>query len=95
VLTSSLFLELKVFLDVFKDCKTTRFDELIKRKRIFSVVDFSLQHWVEIFYVDIRIFDQCICCFRNEYYLYSFVDLQKQDVYYLKDKLRLNWHQNL
>lgn len=89
----SLLVTVEVLLDVFEDGESATLDQLVEGKGVLRVVDFALQHRVEVLKVDVCVLDQGLSRLAHEHNLHSAVYLVQQDVDYLQDEIRLDRHE--
>jgi hypothetical protein len=89
------FVTVQVLLDVLVDKETTLLDELVEGQRILSVVNFALEHWIQVLKVDVCVLDQWLGSFRHENDLDVLVKLVQEDVHDLKNEGGRDGHDNL
>ena len=94
VLLLPFFLVTQVVLDVFKDQHSARLYQLFKRQRIFCLVNFALEHRIEILQIDVCIFDQSLSRLSHKHNFDAFVNLVQQQVNNLQNEVRLHRQQN-
>lgn len=58
VIGVALLMAVKVLLDIFVDGKSATCNQLVEGEWVLSVVNFALEHWVEVLEVDVCIFYQ-------------------------------------
>ena len=95
VVRMALLMTGQILLDVSVDGESTTRNQLVKREWVLRVVDLALEHGVEVFEINCRVFDERLGAFAHEYDFDAMIELVQQDIDDFKDEVRLDWHQDL
>lgn len=76
-----VFLDVEVLLNIFTNQKSARLYQLLDRQWVFGVVNFVLEHGVQILDVNICVLNKLLRGLSHENYFDAFVHLMHQQIY--------------